>query len=81
MTSEIVTREAETLATSCGYDMIPVEQIKRQTDQVKALMASCMSDGMHYGKIPGCGDKPTLLQPGAQKLTMKIGRASCRERV
>lgn len=79
MTSELATREAETLATSCGYDMIPVEQIKRQTDQVKALMASCMSDGMHYGKIPGCGDKPTLLQPGAQKLTMMFGLADTYE--
>lgn len=79
MTSELATRETEALATSCGYDMIPVEQIKRQTDQVKALMASCMSDGMHYGKIPGCGDKPTLLQPGAQKLTMMFGLADTYE--
>ncbi len=79
MTSELATREAEAPATSCGYDMIPVEQIKRQTDQVKALMASCMSDGMHYGKIPGCGDKPTLLQPGAQKLTMMFGLADTYE--
>lgn len=79
MSSELATREAGTLAASCGYDMVPVEQIKRQTDQVKALMASCMSDGMHYGKIPGCGDKPTLLQPGAQKLTMMFGLADTYE--
>lgn len=79
MSSELAVRETETLAASCGYDMIPVEQIKRQTDQVKALMASCMSEGMHYGKIPGCGDKPTLLQPGAQKLTMMFGLADTYE--
>lgn len=79
MGSEITVREEAAIATAGGYDMIPVEQIKRQTDQVKALMASCMSDGMHYGKIPGCGDKPTLLQPGAQKLTMMFGLADTYE--
>lgn len=79
MSNEVTVREETALASSCGYDMIPVEQIKRQTDQVKALMASCMSDGMHYGKIPGCGDKPTLLQPGAQKLTMMFGLADTYE--
>lgn len=25
-----------------------------------------MTEGLHYGKIPGCGEKPTLLLPGAQ---------------
>lgn len=79
MTSEIAVREEAAMTAAGGYDMIPVEQIKRQTDQVKALMASCMSDGMHYGKIPGCGDKPTLLQPGAQKLTMMFGLADTYE--
>ncbi len=79
MASEIVLHEERPLASAGGYDMIPVEQIKRQTDQVKSLMASCMSEGMHYGKIPGCGDKPTLLQPGAQKLTMMFGLADTYE--
>lgn len=79
MASEIVLHEENHIASAGGYDMIPVEQIKRQTDQVKSLMASCMSDGMHYGKIPGCGDKPTLLQPGAQKLTMMFGLADTYE--
>lgn len=79
MSSELATTEAAPLATTCGYDMVPVEQIRRQTEQVKTLMASCMSDGLHYGKIPGCGDKPTLLQPGAQKLTMMFGLADTYE--
>jgi len=29
--------------------------------------------GVHYGIIPGCGKKPTLLQPGAQILGMTFG--------
>ena len=79
MTNEIAVHEGAPIAANGGYDMIPVEQIKRQADQVMTLMASCMSDGMHYGKIPGCGDKPTLLQPGAQKLTMMFGLADTYE--
>jgi hypothetical protein len=33
-------------------------------------MASVMKEGEHYGKIPGCGDKPALLKPGAEKLSL-----------
>jgi hypothetical protein len=29
-----------------------------------------MKSGLHYGTIPGCGSKPTLLLPGAQKLAV-----------
>lgn len=31
-------------------------------------MQAVMKDGVHYGKVPGCGDKPTLLKPGAEKI-------------
>lgn len=79
MSSELATTTAAPLASSTGYEIVPVEQIKRQTEQVKALMASCMEDGMHYGRIPGCGSKPTLLQPGAQKLTLMFGMADTYE--
>lgn len=60
---------------STGFDMVPVESIIRQTNQVKLLMQQGMTDGVHYGKIPGCGPKPTLLQPGAQKLMLMFGLA------
>lgn len=35
---------------------------------IEQSMARVMKENLHYGKIPGCGDKPTLLQPGAQLL-------------
>lgn len=60
---------------STGYDMVPVQAIMQQAQQVQELMARGMTDGVHYGKIPGCGDKPTLLQPGAQKLMLMFGLA------
>ena len=37
---------------------------------IEEMTRSVMKKGMHYGVIPGCGDKPTLLQPGAQKLAL-----------
>ena len=45
-------------------------EVKAQVELIQEIMKSVMRDGEHYGKIPGCGDKPTLLQPGAQKLVM-----------
>ena len=37
---------------------------------VKNVMREVMKEGQDYGKIPGTGEKPSLLQPGAQKLLM-----------
>ena len=48
--------------------IVPVQQVVAQVSAIRELMSAVMADGTHYGRIPGCGDKPTLLQPGAQKL-------------
>lgn len=45
-----------------------VEQVLKQRETIVQLMSKAMKEGEHYGKIPGCGDKPTLFQPGAQLL-------------
>ncbi len=39
-----------------------------QVALIQSAMKAVMHDGEHYGKIPGCGDKPSLLKPGAEKL-------------
>lgn len=43
-------------------------QLREQVNLIQDVMRSVMRDGEHYGKIPGCGDKPSLLKPGAEKL-------------
>lgn len=43
-------------------------QLREQVNLIQDVMKSVMRDGEHYGKIPGCGDKPSLLKPGAEKL-------------
>lgn len=47
-----------------------VTEIVGQVRLIQEVMGKVMHEGEHYGTIPGCGAKKTLLQPGAQKLTM-----------
>jgi hypothetical protein len=47
---------------------LTVSQLVQQRDLVLSAMSNLMKENQHYGKIPGCGEKPTLLQPGAQTL-------------
>lgn len=45
-------------------------EIRAQVNRIQQVMKEVMQDGQHYGVIPGCGNKPTLLKPGAEKLMM-----------
>jgi len=44
------------------------QQVLEQVGLIQEVMRTAMQSGSHYGTIPGCGDKPTLLKPGAEKL-------------
>lgn len=43
-------------------------EVREQVNQIQYLMKEVLKDGEHYGTIPGCGNKPTLLQSGAEKI-------------
>lgn len=45
-----------------------VDEMTAQVRLIQSVMKDVMHDKEHYGTIPGCGDKPTLLKPGAEKL-------------
>lgn len=47
---------------------LTVRQMQEQVNLIQGVMKEVMKKDEHYGKIPGCGDKPTLLKPGAEKL-------------
>lgn len=49
-------------------ESIPVSQLVNQMEMIQEAMKSVMQKDVHYGVVPGCGDKPTLLKPGAEKL-------------
>lgn len=69
-TSALTVRNQQTLAVGPVSQAMAVEEILAQVGLIQQVMGKVMIEGEHYGKIPGCGDKKTLLQPGAQKLTM-----------
>ena len=61
MENEIVVREEQSLTAV---------EIRKQVNLIQEVMKEVMKEGQHFGRIPGCGDKPTLLKPGAEKLSM-----------
>lgn len=46
---------------------LSVEDVVAQVQKIQKLMGAVMHEGEHYGKLPGT-EKPSLYQPGAQKL-------------
>ena len=40
---------------------------------LQSTLKGILTENHDYGKIPGCGDKPTLLKPGAEKILMAMG--------
>jgi len=49
---------------------LSVADVKKQVNDIQHLMKDVLQDKMHYGVVPGCGDKPALLKAGAEKLCM-----------
>lgn len=71
---------------SIGTDLQSVEDLTRNVDIIKQAMQAVMIGpskdkdgkdvaGIHYGTIPGCGDKHALFQPGAHKLGLLFNLA------
>lgn len=59
----------ELMVTQVEGELSP-GQIKNQIQKIQQMLEEVMVEGLHYGLIPGCGPKPTLLKPGAEKLCM-----------
>jgi hypothetical protein len=59
-----------------GLEMVtsPAEALRR-VQELQAFVAKVMVRDTDYGVIPGAGNKPALLQPGAQKLAEMYGFA------
>ena len=47
---------------------ISVPQLTDRVRKVRQARSEVMEEDVHYGTIPGTGDKPTLLKPGAEIL-------------
>ena len=60
----------EIIETSNDSIMLPPSRISERARAIHEIMKEAMKDGIDYGVITGCGPKPTLLKPGAEKLLM-----------
>ncbi len=65
-----VDKRAVSLAAAAPATPLTVEQVLTHVVLIQKIMSAAMKEGEHYGRIPGCGDKPTLLKPGAEKLCL-----------
>lgn len=66
--------ERSDVATN-AFESMPIDAIVARKKKIHQVMNAVMKDGEHYGKIPGCGDKPTLFKAGAEVLATTFGLA------
>lgn len=64
-THALAVRQSQAVGAALSH-----KEISERLAFIAAVMRDNMKEGTDYGKIPGCGDKPGLFQPGAQKLSM-----------
>ncbi len=67
MANELVEYEEKSIMTA--------DDVMDQVKLIQDIMKKAMISGEHYGTIPGCGDKPALLKPGAEKLNLTFRMA------
>jgi hypothetical protein len=53
-----------------SVNVLSVDNLLQQVAIIKEVSERVMKSGLHYGTIPGCGSKPTLLKPGAEVLAL-----------
>uniref|UniRef100_A0A6M3LIE2 Uncharacterized protein n=1 Tax=viral metagenome TaxID=1070528 RepID=A0A6M3LIE2_9ZZZZ len=58
-------------------DFMSLEDIKARAHALKEMVGNLLVKDQDFGVIPGTGSKPTLLQPGAQKIDTRF-RLACR---
>ena len=67
--------EQQTLTITQASHLMPAMSVGEATDRFRSLttfVRTIMKEGTDYGPVPGT-DKPTLLKPGAEKLTTFFG--------
>ena len=45
---------------------LTAQDMRGRVNLIQEVMKAVMKEGTHYGKIPGCGDKPALYKAGAE---------------
>lgn len=68
MTTDVIEAPRTAIATTTSAN--PAALVLSHAKTVQEVMRSVMKSNVHYGAIPGAGDKPTLLKSGAEVLCM-----------
>lgn len=69
-------QQANVLTLIDGMNIDRVTQVMQTIQRFQHVVQQTLREGHDYGKIPGAGDKPTLLKPGAEKILMLMGVTS-----
>jgi len=56
------------VAVSNKQKFLTAQEVQAAANLIQQVMKAVMKENIHYGKVQGCGDKPTLLKPGAEKI-------------
>ena len=59
---------ANEMVVAPNTEQVAALQVQQQVNQLQYLMRRVLKQGEHYGVIPGTKGKPSLLQPGAEKI-------------
>lgn len=63
--------ELPAVSRTSRVDLAQMQETIEQLRVIRQFIYSNeLKEGVDYGTVPGCGDKPTLLQPGAQRICM-----------
>ena len=62
--------ENEIVVSGCENKSLSITQMASQIHQITEMQKEIMQKDVHFGLIPFCGKKPTLLKPGAEMLCM-----------
>ena len=63
----------ENTAIIAAADTKALGAVLQKIGEFQTLVRTQLTEGQDYGRIPGCGDKPALLKPGAEKITVLLG--------
>ncbi len=64
-----VIKESTAIAETHIQQPMTIDELEAQVRLVQGAMRRLMKEGFHFGVIPGCGKKPSLLKPGAELLS------------
>ena len=71
----IVVANKQNLSLPIEAPSYGLDEVLGQVKLIQQILSDVMVEDTHYGVIPGCGKKPSLLKPGAEKLTLTFRMA------